>query len=179
MEFKMTKQQVLDDIKSGKSQAVYYSSQTLWWTHLNEDLKEANKTGKEKQRENLTHMTSPGSNVPEAQQKMMRAHLQRIDDSPIPLDPSGSPLLQIDDPIQWIEKADENPKHFGKHEIDALMKTHHQNSNGWCPSSWESVNQYLDRMKEFEAKAIQSDNNTKSEFEKAIDDNIKRHQEEE
>lgn len=39
----ITLEQIKKDIESGKSDKIYYSSATTWWTHLEEDLIDAKK----------------------------------------------------------------------------------------------------------------------------------------
>ena len=109
--------------------------------------------------------------VPEPQKRMIRSHMQGIDDSRVPLDTSGSPLMKLDQASLWIDEAEQKPEHFGKHKLEAFMKTHHQNLQGWNPTDWNQVNDYLDRAKELQGG--------KSEFEKAIEDNIERNKDEE
>jgi len=150
----ITKQQILDDIQSGKCTVIYYSAQTLWWTHLEEDVKEATLKGKEKQKED-GHKMLADDKIPEPQKRMIKSHMQGIDDSRVPLDTSGSPLKMVDKPIVWMEEAEKNPNHYGEHKLNAFMKAHHQNLDGWCPTSWNQVNKYLDHVKDiqvFESK---------------------------
>ena len=166
---KITLQQVKKDIDDGKSKYIFYSAHTQWWTHLTSDLEEAIKTGKESQRKNIEIMLKDDK-IPEAKKTMLKAHLTRIDDSAIPLDPIGSPLMQTENCREWIEASENKPEHFGKYGLESFMKAHHQNCNNWCPTSWEAITEYLTRVKELEK--IKAD--PKSDFEQAIDDNTKK-----
>lgn len=140
---------VRQDIQSGKSTMIYYSAHTLWWTHLAEDLKESTEQGIAAQKERITELLNDPS-IPEARKVLMRQHLDSHRNHRTPLDPSGSPLMQTNDLAGWVNKAEANPGHFGRHGLKALMKTHHHNCKGWCPQSWAAVNAYLDRALIFE-----------------------------
>lgn len=141
----ITIDQIKDDIISGKSKKVYYSSQTLWWSHLEKDVEQATETGK------LTAITliqnQIESNIPEGQKKILKAQIQSIRDSEMLFDPIGAILLQIDEPTKWISEAEESPKYFGKHELNAFMLCHHQNFKDGCPMKWDEVNNYIDNIK--------------------------------
>ena len=146
---KLTLDNVKQDIQSGKSRMIYYSAQTLWWTHLAEDLQESMEQGIAAQKERVTELLNDPS-IPEARKVFMRQHLESHRNHKVPLDPSGSPLMQTDDVVGWVKKAEAKPEHFGRHGLKALMKTHHHNCNRWCPQSWAAVNAYLDRALIFE-----------------------------
>ena len=49
----ITLDQIKKDIAEGKTSAIYYSSKTLWWTHLDTDLEESTEIGKKRSEENL------------------------------------------------------------------------------------------------------------------------------
>ena len=49
-----TLEQIKQDIKDGKSKKIYYSTHTLWWTHLDSDLQEATIEGLKEKRTSLT-----------------------------------------------------------------------------------------------------------------------------
>lgn len=104
----LTIEQVKEDIASGKSTMIFYSSRSAWWTHLESDLIGATKK------------------------------------STIPCDPSGSPLFQTDDTLGFMKAAESKPEHYGKHKMDAFMKSHHQNCDGHCFMDWSKYNDVLD-----------------------------------
>lgn len=146
MELKMTIEQVKADIKSGKSTRIYYSARTLWWTHLDSDVEEATKIGRaisDEHYENFMKRTD----VPESEKKRYTALKEMASKSAvtIPLDPSGSPLYQMDDLMKWITEAENKPEHFGKHGLNAFMKSHHQNCSK-CYSKWEHYNNVIDQI---------------------------------
>ena len=137
--------QVKEDIKKGISKRVYYSTDSLWWTHLDSDVEEATEQGKECLKKDIEDKLQ-NNRIPEAQKTLMKANLVRIDDSPTPLDPYGAPLYQIDPPSIWVDQAEKNPEHFGKHKTQALMKMHHQNCNGQLFRNWKDINEFIDNI---------------------------------
>ena len=66
----------------------------------------------------------------------------------IPLDPSGSPLMQA--PLKkFLENALANEKSYGKHGMDAFVAAFHGNVRRWdgeplCFKEWERYNNLLD-----------------------------------
>lgn len=74
----------------------------------------------------------------------------------LPCDPRGSMLLQGNLSVFW-DAALENPDHYGKHGIDALVAAFHGNvevmtsdGRGWRPTSlakWDHYNRLLDQQK--------------------------------
>jgi len=145
----ITLEQIQQDIKDKKSTHVYYSSRTLWWTHLETDLKEATDTGKIYTQNLLERMLNDPTVSNEKKDEiekyigiMQRSH-ENHPEGGVPTDPTGAPLLMIDNPQKWIDEALAKPDHFGKHQIDAFIKTHHRNG-GELFFSWETVNRYID-----------------------------------
>lgn len=149
MKLKITIEQVKEDIKSGKCTRIYYSARTLWWTHLDSDVEEATKIGREATDEHYKKFMER-TDVPESEKKRYTSLREMANKSitTIPLDPSGSPLFQIDEPtkiMEWITVAEQKPEHFGKHGLNAFMKSHHQNCSK-CYSKWEHYNNVIDQI---------------------------------
>jgi hypothetical protein len=157
----ITIEQVIEDIKSGKSKAIFLSSRTLWWTHLESDLKDSTKAGRQYQ--DAVHervMNDP--NVPEAEKQRIRLLKAQLVNTrkevakevaevgetgimfTVPLDPIGAPLLQNDDPLLFMEQTMSKPSHFGKHGLRAFMLTHHQNCATHFYDKWARYNDLLD-----------------------------------
>ena len=145
----VTLEQVIADIESGKSTRIYTSSNTLWWTHLGNDVEEATIVGSKLVEEKHQRIMNDPA-VPQDQKRKMNSLFRRLNNSDItiPKDPSGSPLYQMDEPKKWIALAQSKPDHYGKHQFDALMKTHHQNCEGECQVSWTEVNDLIDQNNE-------------------------------
>lgn len=140
---KMTLEQVKEDIASGKSTMIYYSSRGCWWTHLDSDLEEAMEQGKDsKKRKHADYMSDERNS--DKEKERFNSLYEQIKDSGIPTDPSGVPLFQTDDLKNWISSAESNPNHYGRHKLDAFMKSHHQNCEGNCLTGWEGYNLLID-----------------------------------
>lgn len=141
----ITLEQVRADIISGKCKRIYYSSGTLWWTHLDSDVAEASEIGdREFERKNRKALDNP--KVSEEIKVKLRAlmnlrikHKRDKNFGGIPMDPSGAPLLQTDDPKKWFELATSDPDVFGVYGLKAFMKVHHQNCNGIAYKNWYDV----------------------------------------
>jgi hypothetical protein len=144
---KMTIEQVREDIKSGKCKRIYYSSRTLWWTHLDSDVDEATKMGKIAS-DKAHEIFMERKDIPQSE-KLRYSNLREMANksiSTIPLDPTGSTLFQTDDLMDWITEAEKKPEHFGKHGLQAFMMSHHQNCN-ICFSGWDGYNNLIDNEK--------------------------------
>lgn len=143
----MTIDQVKQDIKEGKVNAIYYSSQTLWWTHLDEDVSSATESGKRVSEIRFQKFMSNPS-IPKEEKERMESLRKTIGDYNPPTDPSGSPLFMFTEKSkieEWISKAEENPSHFGKYQLAAFIKTHHQNCNDMTFKRWEDVNYQIEK----------------------------------
>lgn len=54
------------------------------------------------------------------------SHLYKLPGSNLPCDPRGSVLMMA--PLaEFLEAAEANPGHYGKHGLKALMAAHHEN----------------------------------------------------
>lgn len=145
----ITLEQIKLDIKEGRSTCIYYSAHTLWWTHLDADVKEATQQGVEQRDKDYAKlMLDP--NVPDERKKTFEAAMKQIKQSvedtghQVPLDPTGSPLLMTERPNGWIEKAERKPQHFGRHGIDTFVKAHHQNCGALVFSTWKQYDVLMD-----------------------------------
>lgn len=141
----ITIEQIRIDIKLGSCRTVFYSSQTLWWTHLDNDLLDASLKGRqamEKKMQGL--MNNPG--VPKADKKKLKNLFEvAAMNKNIPLDPTGSPLFQCDS-LQFLISAESTPSVYGKHEMHAFAKAHHQNCDGNYYTTWALYNQLIDNQ---------------------------------
>ena len=142
----------LEELKKQNPEMIYYSSGNLWWTHSEDDLKEATEIGglvSEKRHERF--LNDPEQK--EEEKKRLAALLQTLKQHQeqyghnIPTDPWGCPLFMMK-AKEWIEAAEQKPEHFGKYGLEAFMKTHHQNSklSGESVSfvRYNEVTEYLD-----------------------------------
>lgn len=135
----MTIDQIKTDIESGKCKRIYFSAHTLWWTHLDEDLISAGAAGKKAQAM-IMDKRLKDTRIPAEERTRMSGLFEIAKKSSIPLDPSGSPLMQMENPAKWISEAELKPEHFGKHGLAAFLKAHHQNCGGLCFQDWNSYN---------------------------------------
>ena len=139
--------QVKADIKSGKCTLIYYSTSSLWWTHLDSDVEESMKMGRKYMEERDKKLLAD-PNFPEEEKKKLKTIRKLIGKNSItPLDPSGSTLYQWDECMKWITEAEKKPEHFGKHGLDAFMKSHHQNCEGKVYEKWHHYNMLIDSSK--------------------------------
>lgn len=57
---------------------------------------------------------------------------------PIPLDPSGAPLLEV--PMrEGLGHAEASPEGYGEGGLDLFMFAHHQNCGGRCFKDWDEA----------------------------------------
>lgn len=77
-------------------------------------------------------------------------HLGRTD-SGLPCDPRGGMLFQTESVEKFLNAAELNAEHYGRHGLMAFMAAHHQNCvkakedrTPWCFSAWEEYNRILD-----------------------------------
>ena len=134
-------------IQSGECKAIYYSLHTLWWTHLAEDVKAASIKGEEAL--SAAHAEILASEVISSEHKKninaLREAAKNVKHR-IPKDPTGSPLLMFNNYVEcmkWITAAKEKPEHFGKYQLEAFIKTHHQNSLRTF-RTWNDVNEAIE-----------------------------------
>lgn len=73
--------------------------------------------------------------------------------SGIPCDPLGGVLMQTDKVEEFLEAAEKNPGHYGRHGLRAFMAAHndncvlsHQDPRPACFRSWEQYNDALDAL---------------------------------
>jgi hypothetical protein len=140
------------DIESGKSKMIYFSSRTLWWSHLDSDVEEATKQGLiETERRHNEFMANPKNSQADkdkmAALKQQLSTIQGLKEGMgghgLPTDPTGAPLLQMDGCMKWISEAEAKPEHFGEFGLYAFMTTHHQNAQGNGFGDWSGVTAYL------------------------------------
>lgn len=136
--------QVFQDIMSEKSSMIYYSAQTLWWTHLVDDLENAGVLGRIAEKAKIEEILS-NPLVPQSQKDSLIKWTNDPHFGKIPTDPSGSPLYQFPDPMKWLKEAIASPKHYGRHGLNAFILTHHKNSLTMF-RSWASVNAKIDQL---------------------------------
>jgi hypothetical protein len=145
---KLTLEQVKKELKPDSR--IYYSSGSLWWTHSDQDVKESTAMGIAAQKKlNERFMADPGKTSEEKERmksltEALAAHQEKYGTN-TPLDPYGCTLLMCD-ADKWINTAEQKPEHFGKYQLEALMKVHHQNdilkSSPYV--SWQDVTDHLD-----------------------------------
>jgi hypothetical protein len=139
---KMTLEQVKLDIKNKVCKRIYYSSTSLWWTHLESDVEEATKKGNQAQLKMLEErLTADG--IPEDKKTLLAELLADVQKDHTPLDPTGAPLFIAVSKHDWIKQAEKKPSKFGRLGLDALMKAHHQNCNDQCFPKWQNYTNLL------------------------------------
>lgn len=153
-----TLNEIKADILSGKCTKIYYSTGSLWWTHLLGDVIEATKQGdlaRDKRNEDML----ANKNMPEKQKEKLKGLIAMIEQGKasrlemflknggkeedfigMPCDPEGANLYEMGDPHTWIKGAEDKPEHFGKFGLEAFMKAHHKNCASRCFDKWEFYN---------------------------------------
>ena len=124
----ITLKEILEDISTGKSSIIYYSANTLWWTHLEEDLKDSTLAGQAKLEEKLS---------PEKYEVIVGHKF--------PLDPTGSVLFKATNPIDFINHAKSHATSYGG--LEPFLMAHNNNSEG---KVLESIEDYKLLWKEKE-----------------------------
>lgn len=140
----ITLEKIKQDVADGKSPLIYYSAHTLWWTHLEEDVRMAMAIGS-KARDEQHAALMKREDIPEEEKAKMKSLFEMANSGAveIPCDPTGSPPYQTEEVDEWISRAEAKPDHFGRHGIEAFVKSHHQNCD--TPhSKWEEYNKLLD-----------------------------------
>lgn len=138
-----------------KASHIWYSAHTCWWTHdpthlsLLPPASEADiKRFAEQLRRNSGKENAPLDLYLSMARNALKSHR-------LPCDPRGSVLFETDDVQGYLNKAAENPSHYGKHGLRAFMAAHHSNSqksvddpSPWCETEWAAYNEALDRLDE-------------------------------
>lgn len=123
----ITLEQIKADIKSGKCKKIILSDKFLWWTHLESDLVDATISGEQ-------YLIR---NDPFGLEKNKHNFT----------DPLGGKINVNNDPHKFIIKTLLNPKHYGKHRIQAFLKAHHQNCDNFFSNKWQGYNDLIDSQK--------------------------------
>ncbi len=114
----------LVEIRVRKTEMVFYSAKTCWWTTDPDDL--------------CCEHGQPMRECPDNY-------------TGIPLDPAGAPLLQTDKVESFLQDAENNLHHYGKHGIAAFILAYHGNIVSddehelpRCAVKWDRYNELLD-----------------------------------
>ena len=73
--------------------------------------------------------------------------IYKCSDSSLPCGPRGEMLLETDNPLGFIEQAEKNIQHYGKHGIRAFVAAYHENivvAHNCLPTSFNSWDKYND-----------------------------------
>lgn len=70
--------------------------------------------------------------------------IYRLPDTQLPCDPRGSVLFETDKPLDFIEAAEKNQNHYGKHGLEAFVAAYHGNvtTDAGRPTSFDSWDEY-------------------------------------
>ena len=73
-------------------------------------------------------------------------------DCSLPCGPRKEMLQETDNPLGFIEQAEKNPEHYGKHGLRAFVAAYHGNlvAPNRCPTSFDSWNKYNDVIDEYD-----------------------------
>lgn len=141
-----TLQKVKDDIASGKCKAIYYSSATGWWTHDFADVEQATVKGMIAT-ELRSNKVLNDESIPAAERERVGQLNELRKNMPqIPLDPTGAPLLEANEPEKFIALAEQHKDRYGRRGLDAFMKSHHQNCGELYSDNWEEYNLAIDAI---------------------------------
>jgi hypothetical protein len=124
----VTFEQVVRDIKTGKSTQIYFSSKSLWWTHLEADAIQATEQG---------HVYKIAVARQEGRAGLYTATGEQTD-------PIGAPIKIFPKPALWMSRSKKFQRSYGKHGLCAFMKTHHQNCSDFFSNTWDAYNQRID-----------------------------------
>lgn len=122
---------------------VYFSSGSLWWTHLQSDVDEATIAGRKYFLRELKNKVNRQDVSP--QEKKMLLEISSNQSKGLPCDPVGFPIKKMNYNT-WLEQSLSNPEHFGKHGLNAFVFTHHQNCKSFFSNKWDSYNDYIDKL---------------------------------
>ena len=145
----------MKDIRESGARIIYYAARTCWWTHdlahlsLLPPAAEAEEGRVREFAENLRRQSGRVNAPIEDYLPMARSTLSHR----LPSDPRGSVLFETDDVQGFLNKAAENPAHYGRHGLRAFMAAHHSNcqrgledARPWSAESWDEYNAALDRL---------------------------------
>jgi hypothetical protein len=107
----ITLEQVEQEVAKKGIEVLYFSSQSLWWSHLESDVEEATAIGNVKLHAFL-------ANRPEELAKAKRFNL--------PVDPIGG-MVTPNFNLDTIETLKLSPDIFGDGGVNTFMASHHQN----------------------------------------------------
>lgn len=115
----------------GGGQWAMYSVNCCWWTSFPDDL-------------GSTESFTQGKLTLFKANKEGESTTVEADFPPLPCCPHcGSVLFQA--PLKaFIDDAKSVPNHYGKHGIDAFVRSHHRNSST-CHKSWSAYNDSIDK----------------------------------
>lgn len=139
---KTTLESIKFDIQMGVCKRIYVSSRTLWWTHREEDLIQATKLGRLRQKIKFKTLLK-GPTLSMEDKRRIKNLMDACKKAITPLDPDGAPLYINNDPMQFILDSEANAENYGRHGLAAFIKSHHKNSLQAFPD-WESYNKLLD-----------------------------------
>lgn len=112
----------LEDIKAENPETVWYSVNSCWWTHRQEDV------------QTLEDVRPMREGDPER----------------MPCDPRGG-MLMMGSAADFIANAEADPERYGKHGLDAFIASHNDNCiisrldpRPYCLSSWGEYNLHID-----------------------------------
>jgi hypothetical protein len=134
----ITLNQIRRELRLGKQKWVYYSTGSLWWTHLKSDLIDSSLKGRKYIEEQIK--------ITEGEEKQKLIQVRQDLKSGLPIDPIGYPVKRME-LKKWLSQSLSNPSHFGKYGLNAFVFTHHQNCKMFFSNKWDSYNNYIDKLK--------------------------------
>lgn len=146
MEMVTTLEKVKNDIKARRSTAIYLCVQSLWWTHLESDIKESTRLGRE-YLDAMNKKTLADPKVTESDKIKLReliaqneeSHKAKLDEYiklgfpaddfiGTALSPCGFSLIKNTNPHEWFKNSLKMSKTlFAEHGHDVFIFTHHAN----------------------------------------------------
>ena len=141
---------------------LYIATNSLWWTHCKADIEKITIPQKEEfkriHNELVNHEMA-------TQETIDIANYNFVKQMEVPYyDPSGTPIYIAKNAEKFIKKLEEAPYMCGEFGIDAFIKAHNDNCNGFRSVNWSDYNKLVatdKQLSEEEFKAIQKEFNDK------------------
>ena len=139
--------QIEKDVRAGKSNTIWCSKFTRWWTHLPADVEEATVLGKAALRmKRKKAMRNPSFS--DKDKEIVGKQFDMVKNSSVPLDPTGSPITIYERGVEkWIKETAALLIYHNQADMDVLISCHHRNCKHHIPKSWSEAGELLKESK--------------------------------
>lgn len=151
----------IEDIRRANPKMIFYAAHTCWWTHNENHLSHI--PWSEAEIKGLAETMRLNSGNPDAP---LDGFLNRARQAApqLPCDPRGSVLFQTDKIEAFLQSAESNSRHYGRHGLRAFMAAHHDNCyvsfedlRHTSGQEWSEYNDALDRIDELKQNPLRPD----------------------